>query len=213
MKRILIYKDTLFYVSGGMKMKVAVRQKGNVVGAVTIMEDKRSVTFEVVCKPETHEVLRCFGVTEDPERPLLLGVLEPMGDGFSLRRTLTRQSLAAAGAARLPEDYYLAGSAQKETEPPALVPVPETESPALSPPTSAAPPYNPSRPTGDPLLDAAVATGVVRTERDGNTIRFLCPFNPDGPFPLAFAFACCRIEQREKEKYFVLELRSHQLNG
>ncbi|MGE4549369.1 MAG: hypothetical protein AB7C89_07480 [Intestinibacillus sp.] len=186
-------------------MEFAVRQKGNTVGTAVITEDKRAVTFEVVCKLDTREVLRCFGVTEDPERPLLLGVLEPTGSGLSLRRTLTRQSLAAAGCTAIPQDYYLSGSALEEPEHPA----PASASPPLpfAPPHSPASPRSSSHPTGDPLLDAAVATGGVRTERDGDTLRLLCPFDPEGPFPLAFAFACCRIEARGDQKYFVLELQ------
>lgn len=60
--------------------------------------------------------------------------------------------------------------------------------------------------TGDILLDSVIASGTVTaTSAPDHTLRLQCPFDPLIPFPMAFAFSCCRLEKQNNDYFFVMD--------
>ncbi len=99
-------------------------------------------------------------------RYLPIGVLAPHDGCWHIGRTLSRQTLSEYGFGdSLPKQFLLAEQMPQEAW------------------------------TNDPLLDAALRSGMADLSRSDRALVISCPFEPTQPSPLSFALTACRVIQ------------------
>lgn len=200
-------------------MEFSISYRGAPVGTGSIAPERGGVRVTARCRVRTNAVLRLYGVGPDA-RTIRIGVLEPDADGLSLTRLLTAETLRTAGYAldTLPETYELSDgmaavrpaalpepaytvSESGPVEPasagetPIVTPaVPDPLAPvsSLVPASAPVPAALPPR-TGDALVDAGIADGVLTSARTADGICVSCPFTPGAACPLAFALTACTV--------------------
>ena len=147
-----------------------VSYRGRTVGWVEIDAGQRGVHWQAVCRVQTGDILRLYGL-RDGCAPLRIDVAEPVGEELHVQRTLTWHTLRAAGydADHLPTHYVLDAGDGRElhVQPPAM--------------------------TGDARLDALIADGTLTCCPDGDGWCVSLPFSAGQACPLAFALTACTL--------------------
>jgi len=155
-------------------MQVPLYRDGAEAGTLERREEGLYDVFSVRCTGEPGEVLRCWAVGE---KEVLLGVLEPVGGGYALRRRCSRNSLKELGTLRC--GVLRAGEAVKAEKP---------EKPFGWTPCS-----KPGRFARDPILLARIqgASGLL-VKSDGREVRLALPWRQNGPLPCEALFCLLR---------------------
>lgn len=147
-----------------------VSYRGKTVGRVEIDTGTHGVHWQAVCRVQTGDVLRLYGLREGCA-PLRIDVAEPVGEELHVQRTLSWQTLRAAGydAGRLPTRYVLEAGDGRGLQ---------VQSAVM---------------TGDARLDALIADGTLDCQPDGDGWRVSVPFAAGQACPLAFALTACTL--------------------
>lgn len=154
---------------------------GKLWGRAEMREDGAYLTITVSGGRRDDSVYRAYAMPKN-HAPLLLGVLEPSGQGMQAVCRYSKPYLGRMGCwPEFPERVEISCHGAPETPQKRL--------------------------TGDPLLDNVLTQGRVSLIEEKEETVLTCPFRPDKEFPLSFAFAVCSVEEKENGWHAVLRLK------